>query len=390
MSEEIKKIDEKEETSYEMTQDELNNLISKTVDEMLVAKFQEKAEEQREKILENKEVVNEKTKTADEKTKEFFKALFNDDREQLKALTTSSSDTPKAGYTIPTELMNEVLRFSEVYGLARRKMRYLPFTGAGNSRTIPKLGSSVSVYWTDEGVAKTSTQPVFDKVTQTLKKLAAIVPMTEELLEDTGINLTALIGELIAEEVAKAEDTQFLAGTGSPWTGVLNNANCVQHAITATSIANLTADDLLNLTDKITGSKKVGAEFYWHPSITSIIRKLKDDQKRYILEGPSAGKPGTVWGFNYNETEVLPGLTDDAANKKFIFFGNLNKCAILGDKQQIQVKILDQATITDTDGETAINLAEQDMVALRFVERVGYVLALPEGISVLKTGTSGS
>jgi len=43
---------------------------------------------------------------------------------------------------------------------------------------------------------------------------------------------------------------------------VLNNANCVQHAITATSIANLTADDLLNLTDKITGSKKVGAEFY--------------------------------------------------------------------------------------------------------------------------------
>jgi len=52
--------------------------------------------------------------------------------------------------------------------------------------------------------------------------------------------------------------------------------------------------------------------------------------------------------------------------------------------------MLDQATITDTDGETAINLAEQDMVALRFVERVGYVLALPEGISVLKTGTSGT
>jgi len=43
---------------------------------------------------------------------------------------------------------------------------------------------------------------------------------------------------------------------------VLNNASCVQHAIDATSIANLTADDLLNLTDKLTGSKKIGAEFY--------------------------------------------------------------------------------------------------------------------------------
>jgi len=146
MDEENKKTQEKEGTTYEMTQDELNNLISKTVDEMLVAKFQQKAEEQREKILESKEVVNEETKNADEKTKDFFKALLSDDRQQIKALTTATNDTPKAGYTIPTELLNEVLRFAEVYGLARRKMRYLPFTGAGNSRTLPKLGSSVSVY----------------------------------------------------------------------------------------------------------------------------------------------------------------------------------------------------------------------------------------------------
>ena len=40
--------------------------------------------------------------------------------------------------------------------------------------------------------------------------------MTEEILEDSAINLTQLIGELIATEIAKEEDAQFLAGTGSP------------------------------------------------------------------------------------------------------------------------------------------------------------------------------
>ena len=40
--------------------------------------------------------------------------------------------------------------------------------------------------------------------------------MTEELLDDTEVNLTDLVAKLIATAIAKEEDTQFLAGTGSP------------------------------------------------------------------------------------------------------------------------------------------------------------------------------
>jgi hypothetical protein len=45
---------------------------------------------------------------------------------------------------------------------------------------------------------------------------------------------------------------------------------------------------------------------------------------------------------------------------------------------------LEEATITDTDDSTVINLAEQDMIALRIVERVGYVVALASAATVLK------
>jgi len=66
------------------------------------------------------------------KTLDWCVALTQGDLVQMKALTTSSSDTPKAGYTIPSELFNEIIRLVEdVYGVARREMRYLPFSGPG-------------------------------------------------------------------------------------------------------------------------------------------------------------------------------------------------------------------------------------------------------------------
>jgi len=102
-------------------------------------------------------------------------SLTQGDLMQMKALTTSSGDTPKAGYTIPSELFNEIIRLIEdVYGVARREMRYLPFSGPGNTRDITALGSSVSMTWTDEAISKTATQPVFVRVQQTLKNWLAL------------------------------------------------------------------------------------------------------------------------------------------------------------------------------------------------------------------------
>ena len=69
------------------------------------------------------------------------------------------------------------------------------------------------------------------------------------------------------------------------------------------------------------------------------------------------------------------------------FFGNLQKTCVYGDKQGLRVKMLDQASLYDTNG-TLINLAEKDMIALRVHKRVGFVAVLPAGIAVLSTGAT--
>ena len=342
---------------------------------------------------------NNEEKGAKENTRLFLKALFHGDKAaaqklSAKALTTDVSgvdpDDAQAGLLIPTELMAEVLRIAQIYGVARANMFYLPFSGPGNSRTIPSLGTSVNVFWTGEGAKKGSTQPKFNIVNQTLKKLTAIVPMTEEILEDSAIDLTSLIGTLLGEAVAKEEDIQFFTGTGSPWTGVLNNSD-VNHVDQASGdVYQLTADDLLDMQDETPAGALPGSKYYLNRKTLSIVRKLKSLTGEYIFQAPAGGLPGTIWDFPYVLSEAFPAPADVQDGDAYILFGNLQKSCVLGDKQQVRVKLLDQATVTDTDGSTSINLAEQDMIALRMVERVGYVCALPKALTVLKAQTHES
>ncbi len=382
----------------EMDVEEVKALVSKSIDDALgqkvdkiateiVSKFTQGVKTQRAKALDGEPAIKDERKDA--VTRKFMKALIDGDKVAAKALTTSTSgsspDDAQAGLLIPTELLNEVLRIKETqYGLARREMRYLPFSGPGNSRVIPSLGTSVSVYWTGEGEKKTSTQPKFSVVTQTLKKLAAITPFTEEILEDSAINLTQLVAELFAEATAKEEDIQFFNGTGSPWTGILHNGSVNIVLQASGDVDQLTADDLLDMIDKTPSGSLNGSKFYMHRTVFSVVRKLKDSTGQYIVQNPTAGQPGTIWNYPYELSDAFPTKASVTLNTPYILFGNLKQAAIFGDKQQLRVKLLEEATITDTDDSTVINLAEQDMVALRIVERVGYVLALPDALTVLK------
>lgn len=373
------------------TQDAIAANVAKISDE-IVAKFVKGAEEQRAKALAGAPAAEDKNKDT---TRKFMRALLSGDKMAAKALTTSDSgsspDDGQAGLTIPAELQAEVLRIAnKQFGLARREMRYLPFTGPGNSRQIPALGTSVSVAWTDEGAAKTSTQPKFSVVTQTLKKLAAITPFTEEILEDSAINLTALVAELFAEAVAKEEDIQFFSGTGSPWTGVLNNSNVNKVDQALGDATQLTADDLLDMIDKTPSGALNGSKFYMHRTVLSVIRKLKDDNGAYIYQNPGQGLPATIWEYPVETSDAFPALADVSEGDQYVLFGNLKQSCVFGDKQQLRVKLLTEATISDTDGSTSINLAEQDMVALRIVERVGFVVALPTALTVLEASATVS
>ena len=319
-------------------------------------------------------------------------------------------DFTQGGYLIPSLLLAEVNRFVEEGGVARREFRYLPFSGAGNQRYIPTLLTNVTVSWIDEGETKPKTKPTFSRVEQTLKKLAAMVIMTEEIVEDSVIDLVSLCGQLLGEAIAAEEDNQFFAGTGAPWIGILSTAGVVGvQAGPGIGPLNMRPELLLAMTVSIPTGAVPGAKFYMNRQIWAAISARRADavaegdaKGQYLVQTPGQSSPGTIWGFPVVLVEAMPSAADlystgDFADfdpdlvcepdEPFIIFGNLSKCVAYGDKQGIRVKLLDQASVYDENAQL-INLAERDMLALRVHKRVGFVVILPGGICVLSTGAT--
>lgn len=330
-----------------------------------------------------------------EESKDFFKSLFQGDMAHMKAagyLDTGTDAT--AGHLVPpAEFIAEVYRIAEnQYGIARREMRYIPKSGAGNEMTVPALGTSVSSFWTGEGVAKTSTEPTFNLPTLTLKKLAAIVPWTDEFEADMGVNAIQLLAELFAESLAKMEDQAFFNGDGSgtygSFTGILNNTSVNEVVTTSGSIFDLTADDLLDMQDETPAGALSGAKYYMHRSVLSVVRKLKTTYGEYIYQNPGAGQPATIWNVPVEIVEAMPAVSADDTDKGFVIFGNLKNTCIISDKGTIALKVFDAGTVRNVGNSADLNLITQDMKALRVVRRVGFTVAMPTGITVLKTGAT--
>lgn len=335
---------------------------------------------------------------ANEATRKFLRALKSKNFAEAKELSKKAVSTDvggeepfdsDAGYLIPEELLAEIKRVQQVgYGVARSEMQNLPFSGSNNTRKIPSLSSSVILNWVEEGGKIASSKPKFGVVTQTLKKLAGTVILTNEIIEDSSIDLAGLIAKLFAEATQKEEDLQFFNGSGTPWTGILKNTSVNIVTQASGDVNQLTADDLLDMIDATPSGALAGAKFYFHRTILTVLRKLKDEQGQYIYQRPQDGLPGMIWDFPYMTVEAFPARNTVTTNTKYILFGNLKNTCVFGDKGGMRVMFLDQATLTDDDGETVVNLAEQDMVATRITERVGYVVVLPEGLTVLKASAT--
>ena len=351
-------------------------------------------------------------------TEKWLKAFLKRDKTKLKeasaeyktymayfepSLHTGATDYPSATseqgeYTIPELLLTEINRYIYENGVARREMRYLPFSGPGNERNLLTLATTVAVSWVEEGGLKPKTKPTLDKVIQKLYKLAAITVMTEEIVEDSAIDLIGLCSTLFAEEIAAEEDRVFLTGditAGDPVDGVINATGVTPVVLdVGQTAANISPDDLNRMIYAIDTPARRGAKFFMHPSVFSALQTYRADAVAagdgaggYLVQTPVTGGPSSLWGYPIVLTDALPATGDVDWEEPLMFFGNLQRTCVYGDKLGLRVKMLDQASITNAAGDL-VNLAENDLLAIRVHKRVGYVPVLPAGIAVLSTNTA--
>lgn len=332
---------------------------------------------------------------AKEKTVLFLKAVVNKDLAQLANLKAMNETTASAGgYLVPDEFEAMVMRLVEDFGIVRNLATVIPMNS--DTKRIPVLSTSVTVSFPGEATAATESQPVFAEAVLNAKTCVGITPMSNEFLADANVNVIDLVAKLFAEAIAGAEDSQGLVGTGSPFTGVLNDTGVtVFTPATGNSTFTLCSDpdNLRDLISQVKPWALNGAAFIMHRSVWGIIQKKKASTSgEYfvstaspVLNANGAGNPfglkavGTIWGYPVYLSDKMPTTT--GVSTKYIIFGNLSH-ALLGDRAGITVDVTKEATVGSA------NLFERNMSAVRVTRRFAFAVGLGEAFAILRTSAS--
>lgn len=348
-----------EEESVEV---KLDDVAEKLVAKLGIGDLHKKIADLQNEVKSNSDVLNKKTNplinletlmkkevkemTSREKILGFFQGIVQSDHAVMKAL--SEGTAADGGYLFPDEFRSEIIRDIADQPRMRNEVTIIPMRR--DVMNIPTLASRPQVTWTDENATKSTTTAHFGQVTLTVKKMAAILYASDELIDDsTEIDIVNFIIGLFAEAIGEEEDRVIWRGNGTTEpTGIVGNIGT-----TLTSDGNMDVDEFLNLLYELPQRYQANAKFYAHRQLIRDMRKLKDSNNRFYWAEPvAAGLPPTFYGYPVIEVNVIPVSE--------LYFGDLKKTYWLGDRQQMTVKV-------SQDTETAFT---KDQTAIRVVSRI--------------------
>lgn len=207
------------------------------------------------------------------------------------------------------------------------------------------------------------------------EEIGGIVVIPENVIDDASsdFDLWAEIKPRIAEAVGATLDGAVFFGTNAPSTwpdGLVPQAIAAGNVVNESSAGDLAEDINLTIGEVLEDGYDPTA-IYGRRTLQTRLRGLRDDNNSPIWSFPLSEigvRVPAVYGINVNY--VTNGAWDTGVAT--ILVGD-PRYAILGIRQDLTFKFLDQAAVTI--GGSLISLAERDLLGLRFKMRVGFQTA---------------
>lgn len=184
----------------------------------------------------------------------------------------------------------------------------------------------------EKGLA-TASEPKFDTVSIDIKKVIALITLTQELEEDqmTAPQLYRLIVEFAGEAIAELLESEILGGNGTNFVGVFNLPGANVFSLPATkTVADITEADMIAIEQKIAFKDRQKATWIMSDYARYILYALRDAGGNRIYPNLLDLNP-TIWGRKViisNYGAEVQDATTNLTLKSFLAFGNLKKYLI--------------------------------------------------------------
>lgn len=284
-----------------------------------------------------------------------------------------------AGALIPEEVSREIIQGTVEQSAVLRLGRRLP-NMARNQLRMPVLSALPTAYFVnpaDVGLKET-TEMAWDNKYVNVEEIAVIVPIPEAVLADADYDIWGEVKPRLTEAFGVVVDAAVIHGTNAPatWpTNIVAGAALAGNSAAVGGFADL-YDAILSDTGILSLLEADGFVSNGHVAATSMrarLRGVRDADGQPIFRTGMTGP--TAYSLD-GDPIIFPRNGALNAALALLISGDWSQL-VYSFRQDITWKVLDQAVINDAGGNIIYNLAQQDMVALRGVMRLGWQLPNP-------------
>ena len=274
----------------------------------------------------------------------------------------------EGGYLVPDEYEHTLVQTLEEQNIFRQ-LAHVIHTSSGD-RKIPVVASKGTAQWIDEEAQYPESDDSFGQVSIGAYKLATMIKISEELLNDSVFDMPSYIATEVARRIGAAEEEAFFTGngTGHPL-GILAETGGAQVGVTGAKADAVTFDEVMDLFYSLRSPYRRNAVFIMNDATVKALRKLKNGNGDYIWQpSVTAATPDTILNRPVYTSGFMPTL---ATGNKTILFGDLGYYWV-ADREGRSFKRLNEL------------YAPTGQVGFLASQRVDGKLILPEAVKVLQ------
>ena len=247
-----------------------------------------------------------------------------------------------------------------------------------------ELGQLTDAYFVGEGQKIGTAKVKAKSYILEARKLAVILPVTEEALNYTWTDYFESIKDKIVDLFNKKID-------GAAFLGLYDNpfgANVLASAKTANNVVkgDISLDNIYAVED---ASEKEPNAFVGHRTINRTLRGIRDDVNggQHVFTKPAnPNATGELDGLPYAQLQLQSGQTYPAGT---LLTGNFNGLVYgIPNGTNLRLKIADQATLSKVQNTTTdtgdVHLFEQDMQALRAIFEIAVAIPNNEAFAAIE------
>lgn len=274
----------------------------------------------------------------------------------------------EGGNTVPTDFLNTLYQhLIHASAIRRTNVRILP-TSNGRSIQIPKTASYGTAVWVGEGTAIGGSDASFGQLTLDAWKVAQLVRVSNELLEDTGVDLTGFLAEDLGRAIGEAEGARFVSGSGTNTPrGVITAIKADVGTAVQVASASVEFDNLIDLYYDILPPYRQNAFWFMSDDLEKDLRKVKNGNDEYVWQmSIQAGAPDVLLG---KPVIIDPNMQSVGSANVPVAFGDFSRGFIIREDGNPEVAVSSERYFdTDEQAWRITHRVDSDMLDTRALD----------------------